>query len=493
MYTGVGIPDGALVLPPSHLKFIRFSLHPLFHFVLNSLNLHPMQLNLNSYLLISGMRAIGLKWGVSLGFVDFFYYHYVAIIRCETDYFYLIPRPTHKFFGYKPSSTKAWKTQPLMIIGNWAAPEMSCISIPSSFGHEPSIPDYDYSTNTQMDMILQRKFIEWFLCFLVPNPTRSKIVLAHERIHCPNCHLVGQDWDVQYFLDPNTLLHISQDRDSIIYPSYLRVDLSADLHETKLVGHIVSFDRVLQFEEDSSHRIQRSYTERQTQKEEDSDGYSPDESELSDMLGPLPDLSKRASQPSPRQRPSVNQQTKRSKHVPNAGLSLDPTDALIPGSSFNQSHHDALRQVGLATYAPLVAVKDIDLDNEPIILANDEIDEIWRPKFQRSDGKRLMTNEGLLHDPEAFDGVLGGLLHPQDIKEWIDLDDHDFALQQTHHLISGEISRLFDKIDALSLERKNALLEMVQLKNDVGRVEKEKKDQYDACCTQIFKESAKQF
>ncbi|KAH0992241.1 hypothetical protein GBA52_003724 [Prunus armeniaca] len=272
-----------------------------------------------------------------------------------------------------------------------------------------------------------------------------------------NCHLVGQDWDVQYFLDPNTLLHISQDRDSIIYPSYLRVDLSADLHETKLVGHIVSFDRVLQFEEDSSHRIQRSYTERQTQKEEDSDGYSPDESELSDMLGPLPDLSKHA---------------------------------LIPGSSFNQSHHDALRQVGLATYAPLVAIKDIDLDNEPIILANDEI---WRPKFQRSDGKRLMTNEGLLHDLEAFDGVLGGLLHPQDIKEWIDLDDHDFALQQTHHLISGEISRLFDKIDALSLERKNALLEMVQLKNDVGRVEKEKKDQYDACCTQIFKESAKQF
>ncbi|CAL8087027.1 unnamed protein product [Prunus armeniaca] len=245
MYTGVGIPDGALVLPPSHLEFIRFSLHPLFHLVLNSLNLYPMQLNPNSYLLISGMRAIGLKWGVSLGFVDFSYYHYVATIRCETEYFYLIPRPTRKFFGYKPSSTKAWKTQPLMITRNWAAPEMSCISIPSSFGHEP-----------------------------VPNPTRSNIVLAHEQIQCLNCHLEGQDWDVQYFFDPNTLLHISQDRDNIIYPSYLRVDLSADLHETKLVGHIVSFDRVLQFEEDSSHHIQRSYTERHTQKEEDSGGYS---------------------------------------------------------------------------------------------------------------------------------------------------------------------------------------------------------------------------
>ncbi|CAB4263232.1 unnamed protein product [Prunus armeniaca] len=156
------------------------------------------------------------------------------------------------------------------------------------------------------------------------------------------------------------------------------------------------------------------------------------------MSGPLPDLSKRASRPSPGQRPSVDQQKKRSKHVPNAGLSLDPTDALIPGSSFDQSHHDALRRVGLATFAPLVAVKDIDLVNEPIILVDDEI---WRPKFQRSDGKRLMTNKELLHDPEAFDVVLGGLLHPQDIKEWIDLDDRDFALQQTHHLILDVLKR----------------------------------------------------
>ncbi|XP_016647454.1 PREDICTED: uncharacterized protein LOC107880442 [Prunus mume] len=117
-----------------------------------------------------------------------------------------------------------------------------------------------------------------------------------------------------------------------------------------------------------------------------------------------------------------------------------------------------------------------------------------------------MKNEGLLHDPEACDVVLGGLilLHPQDIKELTDLDDHDITLQQAHNLISmaelrlvelsraqgrkdeldnlikfhdhlgqrlkvseatstkekGEISRLSDKIDVLSLERKNALLEI---------------------------------
>lgn len=72
MYTGVEILEGALVLSPSHLEFFRFSLHPLFHLVLNSLNLHPMQLNPNSYLLISCMLAVGHKWRVSLGFVDSF-------------------------------------------------------------------------------------------------------------------------------------------------------------------------------------------------------------------------------------------------------------------------------------------------------------------------------------------------------------------------------------------------------------------------------------
>ncbi|CAL8992360.1 unnamed protein product [Prunus brigantina] len=157
MYTRVRIPEGALVLSPSHLEFIRFSLHPLFHLVLNSLNLHHMQLNPNSYLLISGMLAVGLKWEVSLGFLDFFYHYYVTTVRHETEYFYLIPRPTRKFFGYKPSSAKDWNTQPLMITGNWAAPEMSFISIPSSFRLEPRILDYDCSTNTDYDTMAEEE------------------------------------------------------------------------------------------------------------------------------------------------------------------------------------------------------------------------------------------------------------------------------------------------------------------------------------------------
>ncbi|KAI5343627.1 hypothetical protein L3X38_011503 [Prunus dulcis] len=79
---------------------------------------------------------------------------------------------------------------------------------------------------------------------------------------------------------------------------------------------------------------------------------------------------------------------------------------------------------------PSLRSEDIDLDKEPITLADGEI---WRPKFQMSNGKHLMTNEELLHDPEACDTILGGLLHPLDIIKLIDLDDRDIALQQAHH------------------------------------------------------------
>ncbi|CAL9024428.1 unnamed protein product [Prunus brigantina] len=83
MYTGAGIPRGSLILSPAHLEHIRFPLHPLFHMLLFFLDLHPMQLNPNSYLLISGFLAIGLKWGVSRSFKDFIYLHDLACVRGE--------------------------------------------------------------------------------------------------------------------------------------------------------------------------------------------------------------------------------------------------------------------------------------------------------------------------------------------------------------------------------------------------------------------------
>lgn len=70
-----------------------------------------------------------------------------------------------------------------------------------------------------------------------------------------------------------------------------------ELHATNFVHHIVNFDLAFQFEKDPSHHIRRRYGERYAQEEEESGGYSLDESELSDMSGLLLNPSKRASGP----------------------------------------------------------------------------------------------------------------------------------------------------------------------------------------------------
>lgn len=80
---------------------------------------------------------------------------------------------------------------------------------------------------------------------------------------------------------------------------YLGVNLNVGLHKIDLVGHIVSFDLFLQFEEDSPHHFWRSSAERKAQEEKESGGYSPDEYELYDMSGPLPNPSKSAFRPGP--------------------------------------------------------------------------------------------------------------------------------------------------------------------------------------------------
>ncbi|CAL9006224.1 unnamed protein product [Prunus brigantina] len=88
MYTGAGIPRGSLILSSIHLEHVRFPLHPLFHMLLFFLGLHPMQLNPNSYLLIFGFLAVGLKWGVSPSFKDFIYLYDLACVKGESHYFF---------------------------------------------------------------------------------------------------------------------------------------------------------------------------------------------------------------------------------------------------------------------------------------------------------------------------------------------------------------------------------------------------------------------
>ncbi|CAL2242484.1 unnamed protein product [Prunus armeniaca] len=117
IYTGAGIPRGSLILSPAHLENVRFPLHPLFHMLLFFLDLHLIQLNPNSYLLISGFLAFGLKWGVSLSFKDFIYLYDLACVGGESHYFFFTSGHGKKLFTCKPIFTKYWKNQPLLITG----------------------------------------------------------------------------------------------------------------------------------------------------------------------------------------------------------------------------------------------------------------------------------------------------------------------------------------------------------------------------------------
>ncbi|CAL8124683.1 unnamed protein product [Prunus armeniaca] len=106
IYTGASIPRGSLILSPAHLENVRFPLHPLFHMLLFLLDLHLIQLNPNSYLLIFGFLAFDLKWGVSLSFKDFIYLYDLACVRGESHYFFFTSGHGKKLFTCKPIFTK---------------------------------------------------------------------------------------------------------------------------------------------------------------------------------------------------------------------------------------------------------------------------------------------------------------------------------------------------------------------------------------------------
>ncbi|CAL9015253.1 unnamed protein product [Prunus brigantina] len=257
MSTGAGIPQGSLILSPAHLEHIRFPLHPLFHMLLFFLDLHPMQLNPNSYLLISGFLAIGLKWGVSLSFKDFSYLHDLACVRGENHYFFFTPGACKKIFTCKPTSTKYWKNHLLLITGEWAAPEMSNMPIPSAFGPKPGLPSD------------KRHFI--------PEDRRAWL----------EENLAGQEWDIAHFVNPATLIRLSTARRTTTYLPYSLAN--SNLHGIDLFKDICSVDVELCCTEDSASRIQASFQEREVELAQHSsseDCVSESESDQSDMSAP---------------------------------------------------------------------------------------------------------------------------------------------------------------------------------------------------------------
>lgn len=139
MYWGSGIPVGYTVLSSNHLGAISFPLHPMIQLILFFTNTHPMQLNPNSYLVMSTLLALGLKLGVSLGFKDFLYLFYLITIKGETSFFNFKPRYRKKFLSLDHSRARDWKNHHLLISRNLKAPELFQLSIPSTFGPKPCI------------------------------------------------------------------------------------------------------------------------------------------------------------------------------------------------------------------------------------------------------------------------------------------------------------------------------------------------------------------
>ncbi|KAM2185680.1 hypothetical protein ACFX1Q_030657 [Malus domestica] len=139
MYSGFDIPAGSTVLSPDHLGVISFPFHPMIHLILFFTNTHPMQLNPNSYLIMSTFLALGLKLGVSLGFRDFLYLFDLTVIKGAANFFNFKPRYHKKFLSLGLSRARDWKNRILLISRNWKAPELSPLSISSAFGHKPGI------------------------------------------------------------------------------------------------------------------------------------------------------------------------------------------------------------------------------------------------------------------------------------------------------------------------------------------------------------------
>ncbi|XP_062021068.1 uncharacterized protein LOC133737550 isoform X2 [Rosa rugosa] len=132
IFTGENILDNALVISSHHLQFLRFPFHPLFQIIWRVLRLHPMQLNPNSYMLLSGLLVMGKGWEASLGLGDFFYFHRSAHIAEMTLYLNFASRPLRKVFDERASNFSNWKTEPLMVLRDWSAPEVPAL-IPKAF------------------------------------------------------------------------------------------------------------------------------------------------------------------------------------------------------------------------------------------------------------------------------------------------------------------------------------------------------------------------
>lgn len=132
--SGQGLEEGEIIFSYKHLSVIRFPLHPVIHNFFYRLNLTPMQVNPNSLRILSTTLVLNITNGWDLSLSDIFYCYKLVNIREEQGYYYLCAYPGCAIVSGNPNSEKRWKEQPVIVGGNWLAPELYTQSLRKSFG-----------------------------------------------------------------------------------------------------------------------------------------------------------------------------------------------------------------------------------------------------------------------------------------------------------------------------------------------------------------------
>ncbi|KAL6218972.1 hypothetical protein ACLB2K_012179 [Fragaria x ananassa] len=212
VFTGENIPENALVVSSHHLRFLRFPLHPVFQILWRVTGLHPMQFNPNSYMLLTGFLVMGMKWDVSLGLGDFFYFHRLSRIVDTDMFFNFCPRPQRKIFEEKMGNNFGWKNEPLMVLGEWAAPELNKMDIPRVFSKQIA---YKLCST---DSVLDESRVKWF-----------------------KEHILRRGWNAAQFACSTDLQEISSCRSGSIYRSCLQL-LGPNLRGERLFNSVVELE-----------------------------------------------------------------------------------------------------------------------------------------------------------------------------------------------------------------------------------------------------------
>ncbi|PRQ22786.1 hypothetical protein RchiOBHm_Chr6g0254061 [Rosa chinensis] len=377
IFTGKNIPENALVVSSHHLRFLKFPLHPIFQILWRVTGLHPMQFNPISYMLLCGLLVMGMKWEVSLGLGDFFYFHRCGRIFEKALFFHFSPRPQRKVFEEKMGNVTGWKNEPLMVLGEWAAPELS-MDVPKVFSKE-----IEYKP-CSMDSVLDESRMTWL-----------------------KEHVLRRGWNAALFCSSADLEDISNCRSGPIYCSCLQL-LEPNLRGERL------FNRVVELESNflTSERTPTLFAEslKVGDSFEEPENLEEDDMDINRIKVPNPQGKKSKKQ-------KLSQAESEITHRSEGGLELPHTPQIqpspcksSPGSLVASSSNTTFQGSGNMSLPPLKA---------PLQLT-----------FRKEDDSYVLEGDPIAFDKEACLAVAQALaLNPVDHERLMGLSQRDLAAQ----------------------------------------------------------------